>query len=96
MTCERDFAYSDYALQSSKMAQAVLNTADDYILCNECGTQFPFTEDAGKTDCRVCDVSIPRKQVNECIDLLFSGSATIRACYWSSMDDTCKIENSRT
>ena len=38
------------------MAKAVLNTADDYILCNECGTQFPVTEDAGKENCRVCDV----------------------------------------
>jgi hypothetical protein len=57
MTCERDFAYYPHKLPSSKMAEAFLKTADDYIVCNECGTQFPFTEDAGKTECRVCDVS---------------------------------------
>lgn len=56
MTCVKDFADYPINLQSEDMAKAVLNTADDYILCNECGTQFPFTEDAGKEDCRVCDV----------------------------------------
>lgn len=58
MTCARDFAYISENLHSSTMAKAVLNTADDYILCNACGTQFPFTEDAGKEDCRVCDVRL--------------------------------------
>ena len=57
MTCEIDFEYYPDSVPSSTMAEAVLNTADDYIICNECGTQYPFTEDAGKTDCRVCDAS---------------------------------------
>ena len=40
------------------MAKAVLNTADDYILCNECGTQYPLTADSGKDECKICDVRI--------------------------------------
>ena len=56
MTCTRDFAYHPENSANKDMAKPVLNTADDYILCNECGTQFPVTEDAGKENCRVCDV----------------------------------------
>lgn len=54
----RDFAHCHPNLSTKDMAKAVLNTSDDYILCNECGTQFSFTEDQGKKDCRVCDVGI--------------------------------------
>ena len=56
MTCARDFAYHLDFLPSNDMAKAVLSTGDDYVICNECGTQFPVTEDAGKEECRVCDV----------------------------------------
>ena len=39
------------------MAKAVLNIAKDYLLCNECGTQYPMTSDSGKDECKICDVS---------------------------------------
>lgn len=40
------------------MAKAVLQTADDLLLCNECGTQYPVTEESGKDECKVCDVRV--------------------------------------
>ena len=34
---------------------AELNTTDDYLLCNECGTQYPVTSSSGKDECKICD-----------------------------------------
>lgn len=32
-----------------------LTTSDDLLICTACGTQFPVTEDSGKSSCRICD-----------------------------------------
>lgn len=40
---------------------AVLRTADDYIVCSACGTQYPLLADSGKDDCKICDVLETRR-----------------------------------
>ncbi|KAF2170995.1 hypothetical protein M409DRAFT_63991 [Zasmidium cellare ATCC 36951] len=35
--------------------QPKLNTSDDLLLCNECGTQYPVTSSSNKTSCKICD-----------------------------------------
>ncbi len=60
MQREKDFAWCPEHLPHSKKnmaSHAVLRIDDDLLLCNECGTQYPVNAEAGKKDCRVCDVS---------------------------------------
>nr|POE78445.1 uncharacterized protein ymae [Quercus suber] len=32
-----------------------LQTSNDLLVCNACGTQFSSLRDSGKDDCRICD-----------------------------------------
>ncbi|KAK3717798.1 hypothetical protein LTR37_005569 [Vermiconidia calcicola] len=55
MNKRKDFSWFPGNLphtEDSMGAKSILRTADDYILCNECGTQYPLTEDAGKDECK--------------------------------------------
>lgn len=80
------------------MAKAVLQTADDLLLCNECGTQYPVTEDSGKDECKVCDVRAPTawssEHLTDTVDRL-GGSEAVRSSHWTSLHYSRQVEVAR-
>ncbi|KAF2724806.1 hypothetical protein K431DRAFT_281759 [Polychaeton citri CBS 116435] len=39
----------------STIPRNTLNIAEDFVICNACGTQYPLTSDAEKNSCKICD-----------------------------------------